>query len=155
MKLLSVAFLSALAATAAAESVELSDFYVDKFQDYMTRGISVHEVSFTLNGHDAKDVTCKAKPYPYFPTSTYPCSVPEYHFAFTEGDEGSGLEFGVSLYYNNKTYAIVRGEESIVSRCYPNTEIDEEARYNCQQLLPTTIELKCEARCNGWQPGDD
>lgn len=101
MKFLSLAFLTALTATtAAAESVEISDFYVDKHQDYLTRIIKVRTVSFLLNGFDAKDVVCKAEPGAYFPSSLLPCDHPNYHFAIVEGEEGSGLEFGVALYYN-------------------------------------------------------
>lgn len=99
---LPLALLSALAATVWAETVEISDLIVDKHEDSLTRVVKVRSVSFTLNGHDATNVQCTASPPPTFPSSILKCDDPNYRFVITEGDEGSGLQFAVGVYYDNQ-----------------------------------------------------
>lgn len=101
---LPLALLSAFAATTqAAETVQISDLYVDKHEDYLTQRIRIRSVEFTINGFDAKNVRCAASPTPTFPSDILKCDDPKYRFVIAEGDEGSGLQFSIRLYYDNRT----------------------------------------------------
>lgn len=99
---LPLVLLSAFAATTSADTVEVSDFYVDKHEDAITRAVKVRSVSFTLDGYEASNVHCAASPPPTFPSDILKCDDPNYRFVITEGEEGSGLQFAVQVYYDNQ-----------------------------------------------------
>lgn len=41
----------------------------------------------------------------------------------------------------------IQGLESVVTRCYPKTDVSEEFRYECTQVLPVSVPLECTFRC--------
>jgi hypothetical protein len=41
----------------------------------------------------------------------------------------------------------IQGLESVVTRCYPKTDVSEEFRYECTQVLPVSVPLACTFRC--------
>lgn len=99
---LPLVLLSAFAATTKADTVQVSDFLVDKHEDAITRAVKVRSVSFTLDGYEASSVNCAASPPPTFPSDILKCDDPNYRFVITEGEEGSGLQFAVQVYYDNQ-----------------------------------------------------
>lgn len=103
--LLALFALSASLVAAQAETVDVSNFYVDKAEDPITLRLRVLSVSFVLNGYGATDLRCEASPPPTFPSDILRCNDSEtrYRFVVTEGAEGSGLQFGVRLYYDDRS----------------------------------------------------
>lgn len=102
---LSIATLGFLSTLAAAQtgSVEISDFFVDKAEDPLTLVIKIHSVSFTLNGLGANDLHCESLSPPTFPTDILRCNDDEtnYRMVIAPGAEGSGIQFGLDLYYDD------------------------------------------------------
>lgn len=93
----------AATAYARARSLDLSDLYVNKYQDPDTRRIKVNSLLFTLNGYRADNITCEHGKLPTFPSDVFRCNNDStgYRFVLHQGTEGSGSEFGVGLYYDN------------------------------------------------------
>lgn len=99
----SLALLCSLAA-AQLGSVEVSEFVVIKSQDASTKEEKVDSVTFILNGYNAADVACSDQD-PLFKQSycfkdgknTF------FRYFLEEGNEGSGIDYAVSLSYFDQT----------------------------------------------------
>lgn len=80
-----------------------SDFVVDKHEDRLTLVIRIHSVSFTLNGFNADNLHCEFTNPPTFPTNDLRCNDEEtnYRMVIAPDTEGSGIQFGVDLYYDD------------------------------------------------------
>jgi hypothetical protein len=162
MKSLAAASL-ALASIAAAVSVEVSNWTVHKHEDPITQKITVRSISFTLNGYLADNVECSFTDLPTFPSDIFSCSDSNnsgYRFVLHEGAEGSGIQFGLSLYQKGESRYVSRstvmedsddancntrlgkaGEDNVIGLCTPDND-DYTFEYTCKQLMPLTIDLK-------------
>jgi hypothetical protein len=134
----------ALASIAAAVSVDVSNWTVHKHEDPITRKITVRSISFTLNGYLADNVECSFTDLATFPSDIFSCSDSNnsgYRFVLHEGAEGSGIQFGLSLYQKGESRLGKAGEDNVIGLCTPDSD-DFTFEYTCKQLLPLTIDLK-------------
>lgn len=127
-----------------AHNVEILDFVVHKFEDPLEAYPRPRTASFTISGYGANNVHCVVDNIPTFPSDILPCNAQggdAWRVSITTGVEGSGIQFGLELFYMSPSNVEETGYSEVPTRCRLDKD-DQTWMYTCPQLVPTTITVE-------------